>query len=452
VKQSACHEELLDYIKNYKPIVFVSPYEHHSNEIMWRRTLCDVVEIPLAADWQLDMRALEDMVSDAKYALRPKIGSFSAGSNVTGQLTDTYAVARILHRHNCLACFDFAACAPYIEINMNKDEESFYDAIFLSPHKFLGGPGSSGLLIFNERIYRSDLPPSIAAGGTVDYVSMDKEEYMPDIEAREKPGTPGIMQALRTAMVFELKKKIGVELINEIEDYFMQRFYKHFATNGKMILYGANKAGRKVCIIPFNIKYGEQDKLLHPKLVTKLLSDLFGIQTRAGCSCAGPYGHRIMNIGQEVSEKYRIKVAEENLAGIKPGWIRLNLHYITSEEEFQYLVSAAEFICLHGHKFLSQYEFDLQTGEWSNINGYEFSSPVSLDIEEILQAAPAEQNLQAFTDNDYTPILKQAEDIAASLTEIPEIKFNRSLSDLIFFPVCLLKKCGDQNFHRSLCE
>ncbi|MCF7919207.1 MAG: aminotransferase class V-fold PLP-dependent enzyme [Candidatus Cloacimonetes bacterium] len=452
VKKSDCYEALLDYIRNHKPIVFVSPYEHHSNEIMWRCTLCDVVEIPLNSDWQLDLEALEKIVSDPQYALRPKIGSFSAGSNVTGQLTDTYAVARILHRHNCLACFDFAACAPYIDIDMNKDEESFYDAIFFSPHKFLGGPGSSGVLIFNQRIYRSDLPPSIAAGGTVDYVSLEKEEYISDIETREKPGTPGIMQAIRTALVFELKKKVGTNLIAEIEDHFMKRFYDHFLPNKQVIFYGEREVGKKVSIIPFNIKYGDNSKILHPKLVTKLLSDLFGIQTRAGCSCAGPYGHRIMNINLEVSEKYRKVVAEDKFSGIKPGWIRLNLHYITSEEEFQYTVAAIDFVCKNGYKFLSQYEFNLYTGEWTHTRKGDFEVPVTLDIDELLASRPIPRDLPGIAEIDYADYLKQAEDIAEELKLLPEVLLPEHVRELVFFPVCLIKKCEDSIPKGSFCE
>jgi len=452
VKKSECHEALIDYIKNHKPVVFVSPYEHHSNEIMWRRTLCDVIEVPLDEEWKLDLDALDRIVSDPAYAQRPKIGSFSAGSNVTGQLTDTYAVARILHKHNCIACFDFAACGPYIEINMNKDKESFYDAIFLSPHKFLGGPGTSGLLIFNERIYRSDLPPSIAAGGTVDYVSEQKEDYVVDIETREKPGTPGIMQAIQTALVFELKKKVGVPIISEIEDHFMARFYKYFEANEQILFYGEREVGKKVSIIPFNIKYEENGKVLHPKFVTKLLSDLFGIQTRAGCSCAGPYGHKIMNIKQEESEKYRVAVAEEKLGGIKPGWIRLNLHYITSEAEFNYTVGALEFICSYGYKFLSQYEFNLKTGEWTNTNGFRFSEPLSLDIDELLNAKPLCVASPKIDMDEYKSYLKEAQEIADVLQGIPEICFNKHIEELLFFPVCLLNNKDDRKKYGSCCE
>ena len=227
--RQSCNKALHDHINQSKPIVFVGPYEHHSNEIMWRQTLCDVVEIPLDEEMVLDLVALEAIVSDPVYNGRPKIGSFSAASNVSGLKTDVYEVARILHKHGAIACFDFAACAPHVEIDMNRDSKAYFDAIYFSPHKFLGGPGTSGVLIFNEDIYPKLLPPTVAAGGTVDYVSALKEEYIHDIEAREKPGTPGIIQDIRTALVFQVKDRVGLKVIDSIEYYFYHRFMDRFA-------------------------------------------------------------------------------------------------------------------------------------------------------------------------------------------------------------------------------
>ena len=212
-----CNQDLHNFMHKNKPIVFVGPYEHHSNEIMWRQTLCEIVEVPLDEGSELDLKALEAMVSNPIYDGRLKIGSFSAASNVSGLLTRVYDVARILHRHNALACFDFAACAPYVEMDMNRDEESYFDAIFFSPHKFLGGPGTSGVLIFNEKIYPTQLPPTVSAGGTDSFVSNKKEEYHTNIEDREKAGTPGIMQAMRVALAFQLKQKVGQKNIDRLE-------------------------------------------------------------------------------------------------------------------------------------------------------------------------------------------------------------------------------------------
>jgi selenocysteine lyase/cysteine desulfurase len=428
-----CGLELHDYIHDNKPIVFVSPYEHHSNEIMWRQTLCEIIEIPLNEEEELDMIALEKIVSDPKYDNRPKIGSFSAASNVTGIKTSVYEVARILHKHNSLACFDFAACAPYIEIDMNKDEESYFDAIFLSPHKFLGGPGTSGVLVFNEDIYPKDLPPTIAAGGTVDYVSPEKEEFIQDIETREKPGTPGIIQAIRTALIFQLKKKVGVENIDAIEEYYYKKFKEEFADITNIDFYGPQAADKKIPIIPFNIKH--KNKVIHPKLVTRLLNDLFGIQTRAGCSCAGPYGHHLMGIEQEFSDFYRCMITNAGYHGIKPGWVRLNLHYILDEIEFDYIVKALKFIAKYGHRFIPIYNFDIKTGEWRKIGSQE-KLPFVLDIYEAYSADKYVHSQPADYKEQYQKALDFAEKFVKDLPDEFEIvKFEPELEELIFFYV-----------------
>ena len=430
-----CNQALHDYLHDNKPIVFVGPYEHHSNEIMWRQTLCEIVEIPLGADGEIDLEQLERTVSDPRYAGRLKIGSFSAASNVTGLLTPVYDVARILHRHDALACFDFAACAPYVPIDMNRDDEAYFDAIFLSPHKFLGGPGTSGVLVFNAAIYPQNLPPTISAGGTVDYVSAAKEEYVKDIEAREKPGTPGILQALRVALAFQLKEKVGLDTIDRLEKAFYNRFKAAFEGDGRIVFYGRQEAGKKVPIVPFNIRH--KDRFLHPKFVTRLLNDLFGIQSRAGCSCAGPYGHRLMNIGQQTSDYYRCLITNAGYTGIKPGWVRVNLHYSMDLAEVDYLIAAVKFTLAHGHKFLPLYEFNIRTGLWDHVD-FAMPQPVSLDIGEAF-AAP-ETPSAAERPASYAEALEEAERVAATLDDdFAPIAFEPELESLMFFYVSRMK-------------
>lgn len=430
--REACNLALRNYIHDNKPIVFVGPYEHHSNEIMWRQTLCDIVEIPLAEDSGLDLEALEKTISDPKYAKRPKIGSFSAASNVSGLKTDVYAVARILHRHNALACFDFAACAPYVEIDMNRDEESYFDAIYFSPHKFLGGPGTSGVLIINEDIYPKQLPPTVAAGGTVDYVSPVKQEFVKDIETREKPGTPGILQAIRISLAMQVKSKVGIETIQEIEDHYYQRFMAEFAGDERIVFYGPTDMQRKIPIIPFNIVH--KDKILHPKFVTRLFNDLFGIQTRAGCSCAGPYGHYLMNIQQQRSDYYRCMITNIGYTGIKPGWVRLNLHYTLKEEEFDYLVKALKFIIAHGHKFIPQYVFDMKSGQWNHENGVG-ETEIDLDIENVFTAERFENKVSEVPEL-YLEALDQAEKLQTDLKDdFSCLEFEPGLAELTYFYV-----------------
>ena len=425
-----CNQALHEFMNKNKPIVFVGPYEHHSNEIMWRQTLCEIVEVPLDEGSELDLKALEAMVSDPIYDGRLKIGSFSAASNVSGLLTRAYDVARILHRHNALACFDFAACAPYVQIDMNHDQESYFDAIFFSPHKFLGGPGTSGILIFNERIYPKQLPPTVSAGGTVSFVSIKKEEYLTNIEDREKPGTPGIMQALRVALVFQLKQKVGQENIDRLEELLFAKFRAAFENEERIIFYGPHEPDKKIPIIPFNIRH--KDRVLHPKFVARLINDLFGIQTRAGCSCAGPYGHHLMKIQDQVSDYYRCLITNAGYNGIKPGWVRLNMHYSMTEAEVDYLIQAVKFVIEHGHKFLTQYEFNLYTGEWEHLQ-HKMSKPLELSLELGFEDEPEPLPIPD-AESRFPHYLHEAERIAASLPEDFELKrCEPELDRLVFF-------------------
>jgi selenocysteine lyase/cysteine desulfurase len=435
-----CNLALRNYMNEHKPIVFVGPYEHHSNELMWRQTLCDIIEIPLAANSGLDLHALESIVSAHKHAHRLKIGSFSAASNVSGILTDVYEVARILHRNGALACFDFAACAPYLKIDMNKDAEAYFDAIFLSPHKFLGGPGTTGILIFNQDIYPGKLAPTISAGGTVDYVSPEKQEYIKDIESREKPGTPGILQAIRVALVFQLKRKVGLDNIDQIERYYYERFMDRVQTNKNIVFYGPTEADRKIPIIPFNVIH--KDKYLHPKFVTKLLNDLFGIQSRAGCSCAGPYGHYLMKIEQKFSDYYRCIITNIGYTGIKPGWVRVNLHYGMEEAEIDYLINAISFVSESGYKFLPLYDFDIKTGEWQ-YRGFIDKAPIALDINDAFATA-VYQNTQPVNYSElFDQAMAEANNLAGSLTgDYSTLSFEPELMNLMYFYACNVK-----NYH-----
>ena len=438
--RESCNLALREYMNANKPIVFVGPYEHHSNEVMWRQTLCDIVEIPLADDDELDLVKLEEVISNPVYANRPKIGSFSAASNVSGLKTNVYEVARILHKHGALACFDFAACAPYIEINMNKDTESYFDAIFLSPHKFLGGPGTSGVLIFNQDIYPSKLPPTVSAGGTVDYVSPLKEEFIKDIETREKAGTPGILQAIRTSLAFQVKEKAGMQVIDEIEAYFYHKFMDVFKDDQRISFYGPLAASKKIPIIPFNIIH--RDKILHPKFVTRLLNDLFGIQTRAGCSCAGPYGHHLMRIEQKLSDFYRCMITNIGYTGIKPGWVRLNLHYILNESEVDYLIDAVKFIIEYGYKFLPLYTFDIRTGDWEHHKASS-TTPINLDINKVFEG---ERFVHNQPDNAAMMYKQALEGVTALAQKLPEdftfVRFDKEMEGLMFFYVNQIK-----NYH-----
>jgi selenocysteine lyase/cysteine desulfurase len=362
----ASFRELLDVAQ---PVVFVGPYEHHSNEISWRHSLATTNEVRLNAHGHIDLEHLEALLTDPQYAGRLRIGSFSAASNVTGLRSDVRRIASLLHKHGALACFDFAACAPYVQIDMNPepasaDDDPSIDALFVSPHKFLGGPGSSGVLVFNERIYHRELPPSVSAGGTVDYVGYEDEDFIRDIEEREKAGTPGVLQTLKAALVFQVKDRVGVDQIAAREHELTKRAMESWGAEDNIEILGNLDPSSRVGIISFNVRDGS-DKYLHHKFVTALLNDLFGIQSRAGCSCAGPYGHRLLNIDVATSERYRAAVRRGH-CGIKPGWCRIGLHWVMDDDETNYIISAVSFVARHGHLFLALYEFDLCTGTWKH--------------------------------------------------------------------------------------
>jgi len=357
------------YCRLHQPVVFVGPYEHHSNEVSWRESLATVVEVALADDGGIDLRHLETLLQEPAYRGRLRIGSFSAASNVTGMRSPVYELAKLLHRYDALAFFDYAACAPYVPIDMNPPCEdagqgAFLDAVFISPHKFLGGPGSSGLLVFNKRCYHTELAPSIAGGGTVDYVGPVDHDFIHDIEAREKAGTPGILQTLRAALAFEVKAAIGIHYIEQREAEMLREAFERWGAHPHIEILGNPDPARRIGIVSFNVK-DPKGQYLHPRFVTTLLNDLFGIQSRAGCSCAGPYGHQLLGIDQLKGEEYRSWITR-GYHGIKPGWCRVGFHYVFDQAEVEYLLSGVEFVAEQGHRFVHQYHFDARSGAWQH--------------------------------------------------------------------------------------
>ncbi|MGB5346825.1 MAG: aminotransferase class V-fold PLP-dependent enzyme [Woeseia sp.] len=385
--EAAC-AQLQTWQQRHAPVVFVGPYEHHSNEISWRGGYAQVVEVDLTEDGSVDLEHLERLLRAPEFAGRFLVGSFSAASNVTGMRSPVEAIAALLHRYGALACFDYAACAPYEAIDMNPrnsgEGDASIDAIFLSPHKFLGGPGSSGILVFNRRIYAEDLPPTVAAGGTVDYVSPEAEDFIADIETREKAGTPGILQTIRAALAFEVKDALGTRQIAAREHALLTRAMERWGADQNIEILGNPDPARRIGIVSFNVK-GSAGRYLHPKLVTALLNDLFGIQSRAGCSCAGPYGHRLLDIGNERSLQYRHIVAA-GYAGLKPGWCRVGFHFSMDDIEADYVMEAVSFIGRYGERFVHLYDFDLHSGCWMHRG--DKTVPPDLSLAAALRAPP----------------------------------------------------------------
>ncbi len=362
-------EELRQFQQLNQPVVFVGPYEHHSNEISWRQGLATVIEVNLDADGGIDLQHLEALLQDPKYLDRKRIGAFSAASNVSGRISPVADLARLLHRHNALAVFDYAASAPYVEIDMSPPLDAdggdpSLDAIFISPHKFLGGPGSSGILVFKQQLYQRHLGPTFAAGGTVDYVSPVDQDFIANIEEREKPGTPGVLQLIKAALAFQVKDDIGSQAIEKLEQSMLTRCFERWLKHPQIEIMGNPDQRKRVGIVSFNIR-SPKGRYLHPKFLTALLNDLFGIQSRAGCSCAGPYGHALLGISLEESEQHRHWV-REGFGGIKPGWCRVSFHYAMDTAEVDYIIETVEFLAEHGHLFLPLYDFDIATGAWQH--------------------------------------------------------------------------------------
>ncbi len=408
-------QEFLAFRRSSTPVVFVGPYEHHSNEISWRHGIAKVVTVELTDNGDIDLRHLEELLQLPEFADRLLIGSFSAASNVTGLRSDVHAIARVLHRHGAIACFDYAACAPYVPIDMNPPADgsgdSSLDAIFVSPHKFLGGPGSSGILVFNKRLYPESLPPTVAAGGTVDYVSQVDQDFIQDIEEREKAGTPGVLQTIKAALAFEIKDFADPTRIAAREHELLERAMQRWNSNSRIEILGNADMQQRVGIISFNVRDPNR-RYLHPKFITALLNDLFGIQSRAGCSCAGPYGHRLLDINLEVSEKYRSCV-QKGFGGLKPGWCRIGFHYAMDDAEANLVIDAVEFISNFGYLFMPEYDFHLDTGMWTHkTHRAEFDS---LDLAEAMTSAPCV--MSAVAEDERVQIYKSYLDEAGTLAQ-----------------------------------
>ncbi|HET9027487.1 MAG TPA: aminotransferase class V-fold PLP-dependent enzyme [Trueperaceae bacterium] len=401
-------------------VVFVGPYEHHSNEVSWRESLAEVVAIPLAVDGTLDLAALKAALEDPRYLGRPRVGSFSAASNVTGLITDVRAVAKLLHEHDAIAAFDFAASAPYVAIDVQESSPGAndgIDAVMLSPHKFLGGPGSPGVLLVRKELYHLT-SPTTAGGGTVLYVSHVTHRFVSDVESREDAGTPAILQKLRAAMAFRVKERVGADFIARREEEHIGVALRRLAANPKVEVLGSLDAPR-LAVLSFLVK--PAGRYLHPRFVVRLLSDLFGIQGRAGCSCAGPYGHDLLGIDGETSVRF-LHEMEAGFEGLKPGWSRVSFHYLCDEAELEFLLAAIEFLAEEGDAFLPLYDFDWQTGAWCHRG-----TPPETRVDDFApEAWEAIATASGERLADYAAYLAEARQLARELRAAPPLAPDRS--------------------------
>ncbi|HVQ96522.1 MAG TPA: aminotransferase class V-fold PLP-dependent enzyme [Mycobacteriales bacterium] len=349
-----------------RPVVFTGPFEHHSNELPWRESIADVVVIPADPDGHIDADALAAELR--RYADRPLlIGSFSAASNVTGILSDTRRIAALLHWHGALSFWDFAAAAPYVPIGVRPSRPGagdHKDAVFLSPHKFVGGPQTPGVLVVRRELVRNRVP-TVPGGGTVAFVDPVEHGYLDDPIAREEGGTPAIVESIRAGLVFQLKQAVGTDLIQAREERYWRRALTSWQANERLRILGNPNAPR-LSIVSFLVRHGPH--YLHHNFVVAVLNDLFGIQARGGCSCAGPYGHRLLGIDADHSHALRAEI-QIGCEGIKPGWVRVNFNYFISDAVCDYLIAAVHLIADEGWKLLPDYRFDPQTGLWRHHAG-----------------------------------------------------------------------------------
>lgn len=303
--------ERVKVIKKSTPLVIVGPYEHHSNEVSYREALCDVIRIG-TKNGRVDLEELEIVLKKNKN--REIISSFCVASNVTGIVTPYKEISKLVREYNGVVCFDAAASSPY----MNIDSE-YYDALVMSPHKLVGGPGASGLLIISKELAGTCNKPTFAGGGTVEYVNSSYQIYSDDIETREDSGTPGIIQFIRTALSYQLRNEIGLEYIRNEKDKLTQHFLSELKKIPNIDIYSPDDS---IGIISFNIKNN------NPHDISVELSNKFNINVRAGCSCAGPYGHELLGLDESID------------MGTRPGWIRVSIHYSHTKKELDYLIQS----------------------------------------------------------------------------------------------------------------
>lgn len=345
--------------KELRPIVLISHMEHHSNQTSWLETIADVEVIPCDEEGLFCLEKFKTTLE--KYKDRSfKIASITSCSNVTGIQTPYHEVAKIMHENNGVCFVDFACSGPYVAIDMHPDDERYLDAIFFSPHKFLGGPGTTGVLLFNKNLYKNNVP-DCPGGGTVSWTNpWGEHKYIDNIEDREDGGTPGFLQVIKTALAIQLKEEMGVENIqnreHEIVDYVFSRLEN--IPNIKIL---ANQHKDRLGVISFYIDD------LHYNLGVKILNDRFGIQTRGGCSCAGTYGHFLLHVDQETSHDLVCQITSGDLIK-KPGWIRMSIHPTTTNQEIEYVCNNIIALVENHKEWASEYNYDGKTNNFHHKN------------------------------------------------------------------------------------
>ena len=357
IKVSENLKELRDYIpEDKKPVVFITHMEHHSNQTSWLETIADVEIIPYDEEGLVDYKGLQDLLN--KYSHKEmKLASVTACSNVTGLQTDYHRIAKIMHQNGGYCFVDFACSAPYVRINMNpQNKEERLDAIFFSPHKFLGGPGTSGVLIFHSSLYHNMIPDN-PGGGTVNWTNpWGEHRYLDDIETREDGGTPGFLQTIRIALAIRLKEEMGIDNILNREHEIVQKVFARLKKIKNLTLLAAQHENR-LGVFSFYIEG------MHYNLGVKLLNDRFGIQTRGGCSCAGTYGHFLLHVDKQES-KAMIDMIDQGCQIERPGWIRMSIHPTTTDAEVEFICESIQALAENYEKWSEDYDYQVNSSEY----------------------------------------------------------------------------------------
>jgi len=353
-------ESMREYTKipdDLKPIVFITHMEHHSNHTSWLETIADVEVIPCEETGLVCFKSFKKLLDQYKHR-KVKIASVTACSNVTGIRTDYHRVAKMVHSYNGFCFVDFACSAPYVAIDMHpKDKDAHLDAIFFSPHKFLGGPGTSGVLIFCDKLYHNTVPDN-PGGGTVTYTNpWGDHRYIEDIELREDGGTPGFLQTIKIALAIQLKEEMSSEKILAREHEINTYIFSQLKGIENLHLLAEEHEDR-IGIFSFYIDE------LHYNLGVKLLNDKFGVQTRGGCSCAGTYGHFLLHIDNMISEEYRHRIIDEGCLIEKPGWIRMSIHPTITDKEVAYVCNSIKSLATNFKKWAEDYEYNAVSNEF----------------------------------------------------------------------------------------
>lgn len=357
------HEKYYERISlsdDERPVIFITHMEHHSNQTSWLETIADIKIIDPNKDGLVDLNHFQKLLDE--YKDRPlKIAAITSCSNVTGIFTPFHEIAKMIHKYGGYCFVDFACSAPYIDINMRPDEnEEHLDAIYFSPHKFLGGPGTTGILVFDPKLYKNKIPDN-PGGGTVEWTNpWGEHKYFDNIEAREDGGTPPFIQTLKVAFVMQLKKELDTKMIKSREEEILDYAWNELIQINNLHILADNIKDR-LSIISFYIDD------LHYNLVVKLLNDKYGIQVRGGCSCAGTYGHYLLHVQPEVSKNITDRINKGDLS-MKPGWVRLSLHPTMTNDEVTFIVEAIKSIAKYGYEWKENYIYELKTNEFYHKN------------------------------------------------------------------------------------